>query len=261
MITEEEYNNLPSTAKPFFALQNGNAVPLFEPEQVKSTQEQLQQEATVAKQEVISVKKTLEELQNALPERFQQSSKELSDYFTKLDSSGATAAFTALPVSEQQAALDKKLRERDKNTEERINKISNEFEEQKKALEKENNKLKASEVERMVFGAMRESARKNNLNPKYDEHLFQMNRSRLSVNKNELIITDEDGLPSGVTVDKFFADLKENYGEMFTGTGMSGSGATTQRQVPPYTQGRIGRNNLELLNNMKEIAKGNVKVI
>lgn len=255
LLTQTEYETLPENAKPFFTLQeNGNAAPVFEPEQVQQTQEQLRQEAILAKQQVAAKAKELEDFLTVLPKELQDSPKDLGDYFIKTNLDGT-------PGNTDQQALEEKLHERDNRHKEERSRLEKQYQEEKASLKKENDKLKKAEVERVAFEAMQVVARKHKLLPKYDTSLFAMNRNHFDVSDSKLFITDPDGLASGTTVDKFFTDKKEAYPEMFEGSGMSGSGATPQYNTSVVSQGKVRRNNWDMLNNLKEIADGSVKVI
>lgn len=261
-LTQNDFENLPTQAKSFFSLEeDGKVVPIFEPDQVQETQDKLRQDVILAQQRAVTIENKLKDFLNVLPKEFQNSPKELGNYFAQTKQNTLNKKPEQQTQTLEQQTLEEKLRERDIRHQEKIKSLEQIYAEEKKLLEEENNKLKHSEAERIALQVMQVAARKHKLNPKYDTQFFRMNRERFGVNENKLFITDPDGLASGTTVDKFFADQKEKYGEMFMGTGMSGSGMMPNNQIQNNSQGQVKRNNLDLLLNIADIAKGNKKVV
>lgn len=189
----------------------------------------------------------------------------------KAEAAAIRAALGGLDVSQiaqilaerKQAEEDraKKAGEFDKLIEKRVNETKAEYEKRLAELAPYKTKYEDREVEI----AIRDAAIKAGVIPddlRIVTKLVKGDRIRLDDKTGKVVVLDEDGDISGLTVEKFFAEkFKAEAPKFYQGTVGSGGGASPASQSGRSTSGVIDRtDNAAFLANLDKIAQGKLKV-
>lgn len=169
----------------------------------------------------------------------------------------------ALLKAQQEAEEERqrKAGEHDKILEKRINETKAEYEKRISELAPYKTKYEDSVLE----GAIRKAAIAANVNAKdLEEYVIPLTKGRRITldEQGKLVVKDKEGDPTGLTVEKFFAEtFKAESPKFYEGTGGSGGGATagTGGKVGPGGTIKI-TDAAGLLANLDKVAKGEVKM-
>lgn len=160
-------------------------------------------------------------------------------------------------TAEEQAAL--KAGDFEKLMAKREKEIRNEYEPKVKAGEEAAQKL----VDRDLTAAIMEAAGKAKvIGTDLKTVIRIVKNDRVKMENGKVTVYDADGDPTGLTVEKFFAEtFKTEYPKFYEGAGASGGGAGATSTGGARTDGTIARDDDKaFLANLDKVAKGEVKV-
>jgi hypothetical protein len=158
----------------------------------------------------------------------------------------------------------KKAGEHDKIIEKRVNETKAEYEKRLKVVEDERNSLRSDKLENAIRkGAMAANVRTEDIDDVVE--LVRGKRVRIDDGTGKIVVYDADGDPTGLTVEKFFAETyKTERPKYYGAAGGSGGGSTGGNAGNGGTRsGASGTvsvtDQTAFLANVKDIARGKVK--